>query len=72
MLSEVNYLKDNAETVADNEVPINTPMYFFISEDQEVSAVGWKEAFKALMVCYKGKEELVSYGKHLFNGRNDF
>ena len=44
MLNEVNFLKDNAETVAENEVPINTPMYFFISEDQEVSAVGWKEA----------------------------
>ncbi len=44
MLSEVNYLKDNAEAVAENEAPTNTPMYFFISDDQEVSAVGWKEA----------------------------
>ncbi|MFO7882755.1 MAG: alpha/beta hydrolase [Kosmotogaceae bacterium] len=44
MLNEVNYLKDNAEIVAENEVSINTPMYFFISDDQEVSGAGWKEA----------------------------
>lgn len=43
MLNEVTYLKENAKTVAENEIPINTPMFFFISEDQEVSAVGWKE-----------------------------
>ena len=43
MLNEVTYLKENAKTVAENEIPINTPMLFFISEDQEVSAVGWKE-----------------------------
>lgn len=45
MLREVDYLKDNAKTVAENEFPINTPMYFFISDDhQEVSTIDWKEA----------------------------
>lgn len=42
MLREINYLKDNANTVAENETPTKTPMYFFISKDQEVSAFGWK------------------------------
>jgi len=42
MLREVNYLKENAETVADNAVPINTPMFFFISDGQEASVDGWK------------------------------
>ncbi|NSW51342.1 MAG: alpha/beta hydrolase [Anaerolineae bacterium] len=44
MLREINYLKVNAETVANNEVPINTPMYFFISDGQEANVTGWKEA----------------------------
>lgn len=42
MLREVDYLKDNAEKVADNGVPTDTPMYFFISDDQEASVKGWK------------------------------
>ena len=44
MLREIDYLQDNAETVATNGVPINIPMYFFISDDQEASAIGWREA----------------------------
>ncbi len=43
MLREIDYLKDNARAVAANEMPINTPMYFFISDDQEVNATGWKD-----------------------------
>ncbi len=44
MLNEINYLHVNAEAVANNETPANTPMFFFISDDQEVSAAGWKKA----------------------------
>lgn len=44
MLSEMDYLKDNAKTVAEIEIPINTPMYFFISDDQEARVKGWKDA----------------------------
>ncbi len=44
MLREIDHLRDNAKRVADNEVPIATPMYFFISDAQEASAAGWKEA----------------------------
>ncbi|HSM25021.1 MAG TPA: alpha/beta hydrolase [Anaerolineaceae bacterium] len=44
MLNEVDYLKDNAETIGKNEVPINTPMYFFISDAQEAIARGWTES----------------------------
>jgi pimeloyl-ACP methyl ester carboxylesterase len=43
MLREIEYLKQNAETVKKNGVPAETPMYLFISDDQEVSNVGWKE-----------------------------
>jgi len=44
MLREVDYLKDNAKTVAENEAPTNTPMYFFVSNDQKAIAIGWKKA----------------------------
>jgi pimeloyl-ACP methyl ester carboxylesterase len=44
MLREIDYLNDNVETVAKNEVPINTPMYFFISDAQELIANGWNES----------------------------
>ncbi|MDW7729349.1 MAG: alpha/beta hydrolase [Bacillota bacterium] len=63
MLSEVNYLKNNAETVAENEIPTNTPMFFFISDDQEVSAFGWKEA----LTGYLSKINIGEY-MHLDTG----
>jgi pimeloyl-ACP methyl ester carboxylesterase len=44
MLKEIDYLNENAETVSINEVPINTPMYFFISDAQDAIASGWTEA----------------------------
>lgn len=44
MLNEVNKLKSNAELVAAKDVPINTPMYFFISEEQEKEVNGWGKA----------------------------
>ena len=43
MLREVDYLKGNAKKVAESGIPINTPMYFFISEGQESSVPGWTE-----------------------------
>jgi len=39
-------------------VPVNTPMYFFISNDQESSAVGWSE----VLIRYLSK---ISIGKHM-------
>ncbi len=42
-LREIDYLKDNAQAVAKNDMPVNTPMYFFIADDQEVSVIGWKD-----------------------------
>lgn len=44
MLEEIRYLKDNARTVAELEPPRGIPMCFFISDDQENTAPGWREA----------------------------
>jgi len=62
MLREIDYLKANAQTVAENEIPIDTPMYFFISNDQESKVMGWKNALSGyLSKITNGKNmELVS------------
>ncbi|SHE78786.1 alpha/beta fold hydrolase [Alkalibacter saccharofermentans] len=44
MLREIKFLKENAQTVKDKETPLDIPMYFFISGDQESVAPGWGEA----------------------------
>ena len=49
MLNEVTYLHHNAEKVAGNEVPANTPMYFFISNEQEEIANGWRESLSTYL-----------------------
>ncbi len=43
MLREIKCLKYNAEEVAKNGVPEDTPMFFFISNDQEIRTTGWKK-----------------------------
>ena len=58
MIRETKYFKDNAKTVAKNKAPINTPMYFFISDEQEASAIGWKDALSD----YISK---ITIGKHM-------
>ncbi len=58
MIREVDYLRENAKTVAGNEVPINTPMYFFISEGQEEVAAGWNEVLTGYLSG-------ITNGKHM-------
>lgn len=72
MLREISYLKGNAEAVAENEAPTNTPMYFFISEDQEMSAVGWKEAItKYLPKITIGEYMLLDTGHYVHYDKSD-
>ena len=72
MLREVNYIKDNAEIIAQNEVPINTPMYFFISVDQEASQIGWKEAlFNYLSNITIGNHMLLATGHYVHYDKAD-
>ena len=43
MLNEIKHLHRNAEKVSTGEMPSKTPMYFFISDDQEANFAGWEE-----------------------------
>ena len=44
MLREVQFLRENVQVVAENDAPVNTPMFFFISNDQDVNVAGWMQA----------------------------
>jgi len=72
MLREVNYLLDNAGTVAENKVPTNTPMYFFISDDQEAIAIGWKKALSDyLSKVTIGKYMQLATGHYIYYDKSD-
>jgi len=43
MLNEVDYIQENAEKIKDKGIPVNTPMYFFVSDGSEVSFPKWEE-----------------------------
>lgn len=43
MLNEIDYLTENARKVKANKIPVNTPMYFFISDGKEVADADWRE-----------------------------
>lgn len=58
MLREVNYLSDNAKTVESLPVPVNIPMYFFISHDEMVEGYNWQD----LLIGYIDNLE---YGEYL-------
>jgi len=44
MLEEIRHLNENAKTINLLDIPTSTPMYFFISSDQNESVSGWKDA----------------------------
>ncbi len=46
MLREVGSLRSNAAKVAANPVPVDVPMFVFMSEEQEEDVPGWKKAIR--------------------------
>ncbi len=58
MLMEVDFLKKNADLVSRGEIPSNIPMYFFISNNQENSVIGWGET----LIEFLSK---ISIGKYM-------
>ncbi|MFO7941438.1 MAG: alpha/beta hydrolase [Bacillota bacterium] len=59
MLREIECLEHNAKSVAANGTPIGTPMFFFISDDQDENAPGWKEALSNYLAG-------ISIGHHMY------
>jgi pimeloyl-ACP methyl ester carboxylesterase len=58
MLNELKASKQNAALLNQHELPISTPTYFFISEEQDTLIPGWKEALTGYL-------ELVTNQKHM-------
>ena len=56
MQEEVNQIKENAIKVKDDPIPIDTPMYFFISDGEEIGIKNWQDM-------------LINYTKHLPFGK---
>ncbi|MGM0396104.1 MAG: alpha/beta fold hydrolase [Bacillota bacterium] len=72
MLREVEFLKENARTVEQGIVPVNTPMYFFISEEQDASVVGWKDALLGYLSKIDTKEYmLLDTGHYVHHDKAD-
>ncbi|MGM0601168.1 MAG: hypothetical protein ACQETH_15265, partial [Candidatus Rifleibacteriota bacterium] len=50
MLNEVDYIQENAEKIKAKGVPVDTPMYFFISDASDVMIPNWKEQLSRYVV----------------------
>lgn len=57
MLEEVRRARDNAQTVQMGGLPVDTPMFFFISDGKEVGVDGWRE----LLTTYAEQLENAQY-----------
>lgn len=44
MINEFHYINENASTIMSLDTPTNTPMYFFISSEQNDLVDGWEDA----------------------------
>jgi len=66
MLREIEFLSDNAAAVADNPVPAQTPMYFFISDGQEVPYDNWQQVMiDYLSQLEAGKHKILDTGHYV-------
>ena len=72
MLREIEYLPANASTVASNEIPVNMPMYFFISDGEDVAYNNWQE----VMINYVsqlavGKHKILNTGHYVHHEQSE-
>ena len=66
MLHEIDYLHKNAQKVQAEGIPLDTPMYFFISEGSDVDAPGWREILTDYVLNNKtGKYKHLDCGHYL-------
>ena len=59
MLDEMDHVRENAEIVNQSGIPIETPMYFFISDGKEVGIASWRE----MLTDYIGQ---LKHGNYIY------
>lgn len=59
MLDEVGNVQENAEIVNQSGIPVETPMYFFISDGKEIGVANWQE----MLSGYIGQ---LNHGSYLY------
>jgi len=73
MIEEFSYLDENAQTVLEEGVPTNTPMYFFISSEQDASVTGWKDTLETYIASlFRGQSSLLSTGHYVHYESSQF
>ena len=72
MLSEVDYLQGNAKKVSANDVPVSTPMYFFLSDGKEVTELEWREPLSNYVLKMEiGQYKYLDGGHYVHNEEPD-
>jgi len=72
ILREVKYLEENFAAVAERDLPAGTPMYFFISTNQEDQVEGWKAGLlDYLSEISEAEYKELSAGHYLHYGKSE-
>ena len=72
MLNEVNCIQENAKKVNSNGVPVDTPMYFFISDASDIMFSNWKEELSKYVSNVKiGKFRSLDVGHYIHYEKSD-
>jgi len=72
MLNEIDYIPENAKKVKNKPVPANTPMYFFISDGNDVIFPNWKEQlFRYVSKINFGKYKFLDCGHFVHHEKSD-
>ena len=73
MLNEINRIQENARKVEANGIPFDTPMYFFIAEDNVDIIPTWKEELSQYVSKTElGKFKLLECGHYVHHEKSDF
>ena len=72
MLSEINYIQENAEKVKSNGIPASTTMYFFIAGNNVDIIPNWKEELaEYVSKTDSGKFKVLETGHYVHHEKSD-
>jgi pimeloyl-ACP methyl ester carboxylesterase len=70
MLAELEYTQANAATIQQGQVPVDVPMYFFVSTQQDEQVPGWTDALTSYLSTITASDQMeldtTHYVHHAF------